>query len=73
MGKDDVDSARRFCASCPVIKDCLIYALQNDERFGIWGGFTAEERKRMQQQIPSLVDVLSQLSDGALHAAVVKL
>lgn len=73
MRKSDVDDARSFCNECPVIKDCLTYALQNDERFGIWGGFTAEERKRMVDQVPSLLVVLAQLDSGDLHRAVVKL
>ncbi len=29
--------AKRICTSCDVKSECLEYALQNDERFGIWG------------------------------------
>lgn len=73
MSKNEVDAARQFCVDCPVIKDCLVSALQNDERFGIWGGFTAEERKRMAEQVPNLLEVLSKLDKGMLHSVVVKL
>jgi WhiB family redox-sensing transcriptional regulator len=38
---------KRVCARCDVQADCLDYALEHDERFGIWGGMTAEERDRL--------------------------
>lgn len=41
--------AKRICQTCPVIDECLEYALANDERFGIWGGKSERERRRLQQ------------------------
>ena len=38
--------AKRICSACPVRNDCLDYALENDERFGIWGGLSERERRR---------------------------
>jgi WhiB family redox-sensing transcriptional regulator len=32
---------------CEVREDCLLYALAHKERYGIWGGKTAQERARM--------------------------
>lgn len=43
-------AAKRVCASCPVRIDCLAYAVDNKERFGIWGGLTATERQRMHKR-----------------------
>ena len=40
-------SAKLICRNCPVISDCLSYALANDERHGVWGGFSARERYRI--------------------------
>jgi WhiB family redox-sensing transcriptional regulator len=37
--------AKRVCAGCEVRPDCLQYALDNDERFGIWGGLSERERR----------------------------
>lgn len=41
--------AKRICAACPVRNECLEHALVNDERFGIWGGLSERERRRMKR------------------------
>jgi WhiB family transcriptional regulator, redox-sensing transcriptional regulator len=41
--------AKRICAACPVRNECLEHALSNDERFGIWGGLSERERRRMKR------------------------
>ncbi|MEX2532634.1 MAG: WhiB family transcriptional regulator [Nitriliruptoraceae bacterium] len=41
--------AKRICTACPVRNDCLEHALVNDERFGIWGGLSERERRRMKR------------------------
>lgn len=40
------EQALAICALCPVRQQCLDYAVENDERFGVWGGVSAEERAR---------------------------
>lgn len=45
-GKDP-RPAKKICASCPVRRDCLSYALKYRENVGIWGGLTARERRRL--------------------------
>lgn len=40
-------AAKRICAKCEVREDCLLWALEHDERQGIWGGKTRPERARM--------------------------
>lgn len=39
--------AKRICEQCSVRRQCLEYALDNDERFSIWGGLTRDERKTL--------------------------
>lgn len=41
--------AKRICTACPVRNECLEHALANDERFGIWGGLSERERRRMKR------------------------
>jgi WhiB family redox-sensing transcriptional regulator len=42
--------AKRICSSCDVRGECLEYALANDERFGIWGGLSERERRKLKRQ-----------------------
>lgn len=42
--------AKRICQGCEVKGECLEYALANDERFGIWGGLSERERRRLKKQ-----------------------
>ncbi len=42
--------AKRTCMSCEVRVECLDYALANDERFGIWGGLSERERRRVKKR-----------------------
>lgn len=39
--------AKRICARCPVVNECLEHALIRPERYGIWGGTTADERHHL--------------------------
>ena len=39
-----VREAKRICAMCEMRPACLDYALENDERFGVWGGLSEKER-----------------------------
>ena len=39
--------AKRVCTGCAVRAECLEYALTSDERFGIWGGLSERERRRL--------------------------
>ena len=47
---DDITRAKAFCAGCVVREDCLEYALRNGEKFGIWGGMSERERRRIRRQ-----------------------
>lgn len=42
--------AKRICAGCDVRAECLEYALAHDERFGIWGGLSERERRRLRRE-----------------------
>jgi len=42
--------AKKVCLTCEVRDDCLEYALMNDERFGIWGGLSERERRKLKKR-----------------------
>lgn len=42
--------AKAVCQGCEVRADCLEYALANGEKFGIWGGLSERERRRIRRQ-----------------------
>ena len=42
--------AKKICTGCEVRSECLEYALSNDERFGIWGGLSERERRKLRKR-----------------------
>lgn len=42
--------AKRICQGCEVRAECLEYALAHDERFGIWGGLSERERRKLKKR-----------------------
>jgi WhiB family redox-sensing transcriptional regulator len=43
--------AKKVCTGCDVRAECLEYALANDERFGIWGGLSERERRKLKRRV----------------------
>lgn len=43
--------AKKVCSGCDVRGECLEYALANDERFGIWGGLSERERRKLKRRV----------------------
>lgn len=75
------EKARQVCYTCPVQLDCLLYAVEKDERFHIWGGLTESQRKRYvaplvkgQWSYTAMVDELEALIEklGVRFTATVK-
>jgi WhiB family transcriptional regulator, redox-sensing transcriptional regulator len=58
-----VAEAKRTCATCPVKKDCFNYAIDNQIRYGIWGGLTDKERQ------PWLANLSKRLDYDRVRAA----
>lgn len=47
---ESTEEARAACRVCPVRRECLDYAMAAQERFGVWGGLSERERRRMRRQ-----------------------
>lgn len=41
--------AKSVCRECAVRDNCLEYAIRNNEKFGIWGGLSERERRRIRR------------------------
>jgi WhiB family transcriptional regulator, redox-sensing transcriptional regulator len=51
--EDDEDlgeEAKAICEACSVREACLEYAIAAREKIGVWGGYTARERRRLVRQ-----------------------
>lgn len=54
--------AKAVCASCLVQAECLDYALDHDERFGVWGGLSERERRRIKKALTGSDDTTQPLT-----------
>ena len=43
-------TAKRVCDQCEVRPKCLAWALEHDERHGVWGGKTRSERMALMKE-----------------------
>lgn len=44
-------NAKKLCSGCPVQNECLTYALEAGEAFGVWGGLDARERRTLRRAV----------------------
>lgn len=42
--------AKAICMECPVVNECLDYAIRTNQDSGIWGGADEEQRKSIRRQ-----------------------
>ncbi|MEI5097473.1 WhiB family transcriptional regulator [Streptomyces sp. PmtG] len=45
-----VREAKTICRMCDMRTACLAYALEHDERFGVWGGLSEKERLNLRRE-----------------------
>lgn len=50
LDEGSIEKAKAICAVCPVIDECLQYALETNQRSGIWGGTSEKERKSLRRK-----------------------
>jgi WhiB family redox-sensing transcriptional regulator len=46
----EIERAKAICSVCPVSEVCLEYALETNQRSGIWGGTTEAERRSLRRK-----------------------
>lgn len=66
-------AAVALCKQCPVIDECRTTAIDNDERYGIWGGLGADKRRRQKRLAERKSDETSEQLDAraVVESAVV--
>jgi WhiB family redox-sensing transcriptional regulator len=44
------ERARAICRGCPVVDECLEFALSTNQRYGIWGALTSKQRFNLKRR-----------------------
>lgn len=53
---DETEDAKSICLGtydgrpCPLLEHCLEFAIVNNERWGVWGGMSPEERVKLRKE-----------------------
>ena len=45
----DVRIAKRMCQRCPIRLQCAVYGVEAEEEFGVWGGLSPLDRKKLKR------------------------
>lgn len=48
--RKQIEAAKAVCRSCPVMAECLVWALQARQEHGVWGGLSQDERRSLQRR-----------------------
>lgn len=51
ISEEEAGPALAFCNACTIRAECLSWALKNGERYGVWGGLTEQQRRRISRQV----------------------
>lgn len=47
----EIEDAKALCRRCPVLQECLKWALDTRQEYGVWGGMSEEERFRLRRSV----------------------
>ncbi|WP_367140720.1 MULTISPECIES: WhiB family transcriptional regulator [Streptomyces] len=45
-----IEEAKTVCRRCPVMEQCLRWALESGQEHGVWGGLSEDERRAMKRR-----------------------
>lgn len=63
-----IRAAKAVCAGCDVRLQCLSWALEHDEKFGVWGGLAERERRQLSLKTSRKTKPISHGTDGGYQA-----
>jgi WhiB family transcriptional regulator, redox-sensing transcriptional regulator len=49
--EEEAGPALTYCGGCAIRAECLAWALKNGERYGVWGGLTEQQRRRLHRYV----------------------
>jgi len=44
-------TAKSYCRRCPIQIECAMYAINNNEQYGVWGGLSPGDRRRARKRL----------------------
>ena len=50
-----IEAAKAVCRHCDVREECLQYAIDSNQEYGIWGATTEEERRYMRRELTTRI------------------
>ncbi|MGW3666496.1 WhiB family transcriptional regulator [Streptomyces sp. NPDC005141] len=59
--------AKILCSGCPVLTECLAYALDQRIEHGVWGGMTERERRALLRRRPTVTSWRSLLETARVE------
>lgn len=67
--KKQTEKAKSYCKECPVAEQCLAYALNENIKFGVWGGFTSRERGSLRRMfnLDDYTSISSKIVNQTMH------
>ena len=45
-----IEEAKAVCRRCPVMEQCLQWAMETGQEHGVWGGMSEDERRAMKRR-----------------------
>ncbi|MDX3661256.1 WhiB family transcriptional regulator [Streptomyces sp. ID05-26A] len=48
-----IAEAKTVCRSCPVVSECLAWAIESGQDAGVWGGMSENERRALKRRSPA--------------------
>jgi WhiB family redox-sensing transcriptional regulator len=47
---EQINRAVAICSVCNALDQCLNFALQTNQEFGVWGGYAEDDRRRLRKR-----------------------
>jgi WhiB family redox-sensing transcriptional regulator len=53
----EIEVAKAICTTCRARAECLEYAIDTKQEYGVWGGYTTEERRKLGRRLSRRVSI----------------